>query len=40
VLAWWAVGLVRQFLFETAPYDVTLWALAVGVLLLAALAGA
>jgi ABC-type antimicrobial peptide transport system permease subunit len=40
VLAWWGVGLVRQFLFETAPYDVTIWALAVGVLLLAALAGA
>jgi predicted permease len=40
LLAWWSAGLIRQFLFETSPYDATLWALAVGSLLVAALAGA
>jgi predicted lysophospholipase L1 biosynthesis ABC-type transport system permease subunit len=40
VLAWWAVELIRQFLFEMSPYDARLWLSAVAVLMLAALAGA
>jgi putative ABC transport system permease protein len=40
LVAWWAVGLIRQFLFEVAPYDVRLWASAVTILVVAAVASA
>jgi putative ABC transport system permease protein len=40
LVAWWAVTLIQQFLFEVAPYDVRLWASAVAVLVVAAVASA
>ena len=39
VISYWTVGLVKSYLYETVPYDLGMWVVAVVIILLVAMLG-